>query len=1300
MAVDNLKLQQQINEALGERQKLLEKHTAELSRQTTIAEQLRDKLSEVELSDLTVSRANDLTEALEEALEVAQDQKDLHDEYEEAVEEWFEEAQEGWGDVTKSIKQAHKEVSNTAIFFGGFTSGMFETFGFLKKGLSSVLSLAGSAVGSMVSLGKSILTLPISIFSGFVDIANSFSGGTQLAQQFEDIRKQFGDFKTGVSRDIITASKSMRGSLEGTGLSSWRIFGMLHERLKLVTDLMTEMGPISHQFSDEIAGNAEVILQFQKALGISNEAMKGMAMLANMSFTTLADMQRQVANQSLQMGKRFGIDQKLISRDISEMNMDFKNFGSLGVKSMASLSVFARKLGADFKDLLGVVDQFDNFEDAAENAAKLAQSFGLNINAFEMMKEQDPGARIEMLRKEFFATGKTIENMTRQEMALLSATTGLKDGAMAATFAAKNQGLSYAEIQKSSEDAEKQQLTQEEAMSKLADSIERLVKSGQQGGGFWQRFIKGFRQGVVRGKDFWTIIRNIKKSLWAAQKAGRAVGRAFKDYFPGVKTFLKGVGDFFDPKKFKAMANQVVKVFTSFFRDLSDPATSKKALSNLFNSFQSIFGNMTAMQSGAVSQILKGFKAFFGALGKIALSGLNMVMNKFTDFLKNVTRFFKKAKDTDLKTAFKEIFFDMEADSHGLLGNVFKAIVAAIGPASTELFVAMGDAFHTMWDFVADRTRAWWIDVGGLWGLVSKVIGTNTGKMMALSMFGPPFIKGATAAIGNAVIQGLVSSAKSQGVKDAAMNLGGTMKNFLGQEIGGSGGSFLMRAIGWIKKGPLGRAMIPLGLYMGSKLSGAMGMAKGLLKVLGPLGAIAGAAIAGWKLGGYLDKSLGLTDRLSGLKTFHAEAFRDAAKQSDGMISKEKAVLEIWGRQTDVQELRIALQHSGKASAEELNRILKDRHDLSIKDQIIAERALQTMYQKQKMALSAAIVADEEYELGRGGILKNKKDQLELEKKLNAELKSKGFGLEEEAARLKRILGLEKERSGEIDVGAKKAADAIAKKESMAKKVKDITANLKSRMRSGETDITDSEFGMFNKIKKMKPEKVEKVIQVFREQVKPLLMGMKKDMLEIGIAFSDESIAQSIMAVESINRFGGATDSLKSLAEADINEEGIASTIGGMKRVFLSIGQADLMSAFSTLNGNKDAMDSAVASIGTLETTVGGARLLKKQLDLFAKSLDDKELGTDVMSLPVVQGITGLVQTANAISVQLENLKAIDASVKLKSLGVALGLGAKGEFEVKNKSVNIELNLTVNMEADSLVTEIIKTNKFVTKVKT
>src|SRR5690606_9447858 len=134
-----------------------------------------------------------------------------------------------------------------------------------------------------------------------------------------------------------------------------------------------------------------------------------------------------------------------------------KNFGTLSVKQLSQIAVFANKLGLSFQDLQGTIDAFDNFEDAAKGAAQLSQAFGLNLDVLDLINDQDPASRFDKLRKSFFATGKSVESMTRQELKLLAAQSGLTEEAVKLGFAQTNQGVSYEEIQKQAGITEKKQ---------------------------------------------------------------------------------------------------------------------------------------------------------------------------------------------------------------------------------------------------------------------------------------------------------------------------------------------------------------------------------------------------------------------------------------------------------------------------------------------------------------------------------------------------------------------------------------------------------------------------------------------------------------------------------------------------------------------------------------------------------------------------------------------------------------------------------------------------------------------------
>lgn len=134
---------------------------------------------------------------------------------------------------------------------------------------------------------------------------------------------------------------------------------------------------------------------------------------------------------------------------------DFKHFGGISTKEIAQSVVYFRRLGIEISKVMGVIEKYDNFEDAANGAAQLSQAFNLNVDALEMMKAQNPAARVEMLRKSFFAAGRSVENMTRQERALLAQQTGLEDSAIDLAFSMKNQGMSYDQVTRKADAAKR-----------------------------------------------------------------------------------------------------------------------------------------------------------------------------------------------------------------------------------------------------------------------------------------------------------------------------------------------------------------------------------------------------------------------------------------------------------------------------------------------------------------------------------------------------------------------------------------------------------------------------------------------------------------------------------------------------------------------------------------------------------------------------------------------------------------------------------------------------------------------------
>lgn len=556
-----------------------------------------------------------------------------------------ETGQQNLGSLNEVLETGNEQFYNIGINLKSFGKGLIALSGpmaVLKtfKNILSVISNAATGLTNIIlsvgeaifNVGVAIITAPFKMLSNLMSLVGQ--GSSELRQALEDVRKQFGDLNTGASKAIIDMSRNMKGHLAETGLSVYRIFGNLAERIRTISEYATQLGAMFNNLRNSLVANAEAVGAYIKGLGLTESGLKGIGRLALSTGTSFTEVGRQITSMTYGMGEAFDINGKEISRAVGEMINDVKNFGSLSIKQLTSIAVFANKLGLEFQELLGVIDQFDNFENAANAAAQLSQAFGLNVDALEMIKEQDPAARFEQLRKAFFQTGRSVENMTRQELRLLSAQTGLSEEAVKLGFSLANQGVSYADIQKQADLTQKKQLTQAEAMQKLANSIERLVKSGHElKNSFFEIFMDGFFRGILISQEFRALMRSLAQSMRITFNAGRALGQIFVDIFPGVKDIFKNLTNIFEPSSWKKMMNQIVNAFSQFFKDVTENPES--GLKNLFKKIQEIFFDRFSEKSSAGRKLIEGFSNFFKTLFKVGVAAIKISLETIRDILVN-----------------------------------------------------------------------------------------------------------------------------------------------------------------------------------------------------------------------------------------------------------------------------------------------------------------------------------------------------------------------------------------------------------------------------------------------------------------------------------------------------------------------------------------------------------------------------------------------------------------------------------------------------------------------------------------
>jgi len=599
-------------------------------------------------------------------------------------------------DELKSGSDSSSELSSEFNKLGKVTEGFVSKAGKVAAAIHGLrigfqnanalikgsITIFGSVSKSIFNVGAAFLSIPLSVFGDLVKHAGETAGGIdELRLKLEEVRKEFGAFWGPISGTVVETTRTFKG-FNDTGLNSYQIFGTIAERLVEVHKTISGMGATVGLLTTEwgaLAGGA--LMGYQKALGVSSEEMRGFGSLAVATGTSMSDIFKELGALAFDLGEQLGIDSKLIGRDMSKAVLDVKHFGGATKKEIAEASVYARKLGVELDKIVNTLDAFETFDSAATNASKLSQSFGVTVDAFKLMEAQSPAEQLDMLRKQFKAAGVDTSNFNRQQLKLLASTTGLSEDIVKQTFSLHNQGAALDEIKKKSGDTSRKQLTQAEVLSKLADNIERLVKPGEaMHGGFFDQFIKGFKDGVYWSQDFQQVLRNIRIGLASVYREGYKLGQFFVQMFPGVKGMLKDLQDLFKPGRFSSFAKEARNQLSLLF-------TGDKSVGDVIEKLQTSF--TTIFSSDSYARLKDNFTLFAEKFAKIGADTLRWAAGQIAIGLKYVT---------DIMSGKKKLpgTGGLEDSAKTFGGRVFGPIIAGLKDAYSTLKDPVKNAFSEL----------------------------------------------------------------------------------------------------------------------------------------------------------------------------------------------------------------------------------------------------------------------------------------------------------------------------------------------------------------------------------------------------------------------------------------------------------------------------------------------------------------------------------------------------------------------------------------------------------------------------
>ena len=723
----------QINKLLADRTAILSLQEKLLSNQVQLAVDLCralkcDQLDEIEARLKTVR--GEMEKAAEKAKEFGGNMSDATDKAVEGNKRYITSID----DLKKAFKEAHPVMAG---FAAGAGVGLVRGIGSAWQTTKNLVSGIGGIISSLGKLAFTIIGLPFRLLEGLFDLAQSGGGGgpSPIRVELENIRKQFGSLKTNEGAAAAGALKEFTkdySNLAGTGLSIRRIFG---QGLEGIAKALAENAEVAKELGAAFNASMDIIRRFGPELAVYRKGMGfTAAQQAMLIKTTRAmggdpmDRMRKIGSMAIQMGRQFGVNTKVITQGIGEMVADFPHFGSLGEKAMGQIATYAHKLGIEIKDLTGMIDAFDDFEDAATRTAKLAQSFQLNLDTMKMLDEQDPAARLYEFQKAWKATGRSYEQLNRVEKKQLSTLANIPDAALAAAVGTRGLAMSYADVQKAGAKAEKQQMSQEEVLKNLADSIERVFGSG--GGtkfkGFFDAFTQGFTSGIMRAKLFRQAMRSIRRALMVVFRAGRAVGKMFVNLFPGIKQMLVGIKELFNPRRFYGFMEDVKKAFSRLFKDLrTDP---KAGIERFLKTFRDRLANFFKASGPGAKGLLEGGKEFLKTLWKIFQAVFPMVVDGLASAARAIAEFLRNPPD--IQSPITEALLGLK----DALMPLFSILAEKLWPALVDMFTAMwekAEPYVTKWGQYILYAALLKIFVHAIYGAVVGAIGAAIGKVLA-----------------------------------------------------------------------------------------------------------------------------------------------------------------------------------------------------------------------------------------------------------------------------------------------------------------------------------------------------------------------------------------------------------------------------------------------------------------------------------------------------------------------------------------------------------------------------------------
>ena len=243
-------------------------------------------------------------------------------------------------------------------------------------------------------------------------------------------------------------------------------FGMSTEEAgAALTELATKMSDFN-QLSEEAQVNITVFTAKLGALGVSaaesTDIMNSFRKANGMSADAAQENMMQVA----MMGRAIGAGPAEMMSEFKSALPDLQKFGDGAIDVFMNMKGMAEATGVAMSTLLSISKKMDTFTGAADMASQMNALMGMQLSTTALLLASDD-ERLDMIKRQFDATGRSFDQMGRFEKMLMAQAAGFQSIDEASRFFGAKPG----EILENRIAMQQSQVTQEEFNQAIRDAL-------------------------------------------------------------------------------------------------------------------------------------------------------------------------------------------------------------------------------------------------------------------------------------------------------------------------------------------------------------------------------------------------------------------------------------------------------------------------------------------------------------------------------------------------------------------------------------------------------------------------------------------------------------------------------------------------------------------------------------------------------------------------------------------------------------------------------------------------------------